>query len=74
MFGILQSGAAGSYAMNWLGPRILEKNYETGFSVAYLVKDLEIAIDECRKMNCSLPNTALMVQLYRGLMANGGGN
>ena len=42
---------------------------DTGFAAALLVKDLEIGLDECRLMGISLPNAALMHQMYRSLLS-----
>ena len=49
------SGAAGSWSINNYGPRILKRNFQPGFFVEHFVKDLEIALDEARQMNLSLP-------------------
>ena len=66
-------GAAGSFGLTNYGPRILKGDYQPGFYVEHFVKDLEIALDEAREMNMSLPGLALVHQLYRSLMAQGGG-
>lgn len=65
-------GAAGSFSLNYYGPKILKGDMEPGFYVEHFVKDMEIALDECRRMNLSLPGLALVHQLYRALMAQGG--
>jgi len=38
-----------------LAPRMLKRNFEPGFFVEHLVKDLGIALDECRRMGIALP-------------------
>jgi len=53
LLGSIQNGAAGSFIMTWLGPRIIERDFKTGGMIKYIVKDLEIALDECRRMNIS---------------------
>lgn len=67
------SGAAGSWALSNLAPRMLAGNFDPGFFVRHFVKDMEIALDEARRMNLSLPGLALVHQLYRALMAQGKG-
>ena len=69
----ISGGAAGCFSLTTYGPRILKGNFEPGGFVEYYVKDLEIALDECRRMSISLPGLSLVHQLYRGLMAQGGG-
>lgn len=67
------SGAAGSWSINNYGPRILRRDFDPGFFVEHFVKDLEIALDEARAMQLSLPGLALAHQLYVSLKAQGQG-
>lgn len=67
------SGAAGSWSINNYGPRILKRNFDPGFFVEHFVKDLEVALDECRRMNLCLPGLALAHQFYVALKAQGKG-
>jgi 3-hydroxyisobutyrate dehydrogenase len=66
-------GAAGSKALEVLGPRILSRNFEPGFYVEHFIKDMGIALDEARRMNLALPGLALANQLYIALQAEGFG-
>jgi 3-hydroxyisobutyrate dehydrogenase len=73
---VLQSvggGAAASWSLNNLGPRIMDRNFEPGFFVEHFIKDMGIALDEARRMNLSLPGLALANQLYIALQAQGYG-
>ena len=73
---VLQSvggGAAGSWSLNNLGPRILDRNFEPGFFVEHFIKDMGIALDEARRMNIALPGLALANQLYLAVQAQGFG-
>jgi 3-hydroxyisobutyrate dehydrogenase len=65
------SGAAGSWSLNNLGPRMIAGNFEPGFFVEHFLKDMRIALDESRRMNLSLPGLALAEQLYRAVAAQG---
>jgi 3-hydroxyisobutyrate dehydrogenase len=73
---VLQSvggGAAASWSLNNLGPRIMDRNFEPGFFVEHFIKDMGIALDEARRMNLSLPGLALANQLYLAVQAQGYG-
>lgn len=65
------SGAAGSWSLNNLGPRMIAGNFEPGFFVEHFLKDMGIALAESRRMNLSLPGLALAEQLYRAVAAHG---
>jgi 3-hydroxyisobutyrate dehydrogenase len=66
-------GAAGSKALEVLGPRMLARNFEPGFYVEHFIKDLGIALAEAEKMNLSLPGVGLAKQLYEAVRAQGYG-
>ena len=71
---VLQSvggGAAASWSLNNLGPRIIDRNFEPGFFVEHFIKDMGIAMDEARAMKLSLPGLALANQLYLAVQAQG---
>ena len=59
LINLLQKGAAGSFSMEKLGPRMLRRDFEPGFYVEHFVKDLGICLDEGKRMGISLPGTAL---------------
>ncbi|MGL4424530.1 MAG: NAD(P)-dependent oxidoreductase, partial [Gemmataceae bacterium] len=73
---VLQSvsiGAAGSKALEVLGPRMLAGNFEPGFYVEHFIKDMGIALAECERMNLGLPGLALAKQLFEMVRAQGYG-
>ncbi|WP_428268277.1 NAD(P)-dependent oxidoreductase [Haliangium sp.] len=65
------SGAAGSWSLSNLGPRIIDGRFEPGFFVEHFLKDMGIALAEARRMGLSLPGLALAEQLYLALAAQG---
>lgn len=67
------SGAAGSWALSNLAPRIITNNFAPGFFVEHFIKDMGIILDECRRMDLCLPGLALVHQLYISLKAQGHG-
>ena len=66
-------GAAGSWSLNNLGPRIMNNNFDPGFFVEHFIKDMGIALSEAKKMGLSLPGLALGEQLYLSVKAKGWG-
>ncbi|PIC81538.1 oxidoreductase [Sporosarcina sp. P18a] len=67
------SGAANSFSLSDLGPRIINENYEPGFYVKHFVKDLNIALQETERMNLKLPGLQLARDMYTELLAKGYG-
>jgi 3-hydroxyisobutyrate dehydrogenase len=63
------SGAAGSWTLSNLAPRVLNGDFAPGFAVDHLVKDLGIALEEARRARLALPGLALAEQLYVALQA-----
>jgi 3-hydroxyisobutyrate dehydrogenase len=66
-------GAAGSKALEVLGPRVLKRDFEPGFYVEHFIKDMGIALAEAERMNISLPGLGLVKQLYEAVRAQGYG-
>ncbi|MEP3480490.1 MAG: NAD(P)-dependent oxidoreductase [Fuerstiella sp.] len=67
------SGAAGSWSLTNLGPRIIANNFDPGFFVEHFVKDMGIVLEESRRMGLSMPGLALGFQMYQAVVAQGGG-
>jgi 3-hydroxyisobutyrate dehydrogenase len=65
------SGAAGSWSINNLGPRMIRRDFNPGFYVEHFIKDLEIALEEAARMNLALPGLALARHLYEATRAQG---
>lgn len=70
----ISPGAAGSWSLSNLGPRMLAGNFEPGFYTKHFLKDLRIALDEARNMNLDLPGLQLAARLYEDLMGKGYGD
>lgn len=67
----IKDGAAGSWSLSNYGPRLLRGDLEPGFKIEHFLKDLGIALSEARRMNLSLPGTALAEQLYVAAASHG---
>jgi 3-hydroxyisobutyrate dehydrogenase len=65
------AGAAGSWSINELGPRIVSGNFDPGFFVDHFVKDLRIALDEAARLGVAAPGLALAHQLYEAARSRG---
>jgi len=70
---IIGKGAAGSWSISNLGPRIAKGDYNPGFYVEHFIKDMGIALKESSAINLSMPGLALVHQLYVALQAQGQG-
>ena len=68
---IVGKGAASSWTINNLGPRIVQGNYDPGFMVEHFIKDMGIALKEAAAVDLSLPGLALVNQLYLAVKAEG---
>lgn len=70
---IIGKGAAGSWSINNLGPRIVKGDFDPGFFVEHFIKDMGIALQESAAVGLSLPGLALVHQLYMAVKAMGHG-
>lgn len=67
----VSSGAAGSWSLSNLAPRIVGGDFAPGFYVEHFIKDMGIALAEARRMKLALPGLALVSQLYNAVAAQG---
>jgi 3-hydroxyisobutyrate dehydrogenase len=67
----VSGGAAGSWSLANLAPRMLAGDFAPGFYVEHFVKDLGIVVQEADRMGLSLPGLSLARQLYERLAAIG---
>ena len=65
------SGAAGSWSLANLAPRMIQGDFDPGFFVEHFIKDMKIALEEAAAMNLALPGLALAHQLYQAVAAQG---
>ena len=67
----ISTGAAGSWSLSNLAPRMIAGNFEPGFYIKHFVKDMKIALEEAEKMNLKLPGLQLAKSMYDELVAKG---
>ncbi|HWO74889.1 MAG TPA: NAD(P)-dependent oxidoreductase [Bacillus sp. (in: firmicutes)] len=69
----ISGGAAGSWSLSNLAPRILSNNFEPGFYIKHFIKDMGIALEEARRMELNLPGLSLSLDMYQSLAEKGYG-
>jgi 3-hydroxyisobutyrate dehydrogenase len=67
----LSAGAASSWALVNLGPRMAKRDFAPGFKVKLLQKDLRYVLASADEVDAALPATALVHQLYKRLEEEG---
>lgn len=70
---VIAGGAAGSWQMANRFETMLEDQFEHGFAVDWMRKDLGICLDAANETGASLPVTALVDQFYKDVQKMGGG-
>ena len=69
---VISKGAAGSWQMVNRGGTMLRDEYEFGFAVDWMRKDMRIAMAEASRNGASLPVAALVDQFYAEIQRLGG--
>ena len=70
---VLTSGAASSWNLINLGPKIVKRDFEPGFKSAHLSKDLRYVIKLAESNRITLPGSAMVYQLFNSVMAGNEG-
>ena len=70
---VIGKGAAGSWQMENRGKTMLADQFDFGFAVDWMRKDLGICLAEADRNGASLPVTALVDQFYKDVQGLGGG-
>lgn len=70
---VISKGAAQSWQMDNRAGTMLDNEFEFGFAVDWMRKDLGIVLDEARNNGSHLPLTALVDQFYSQVQTQGGG-
>lgn len=72
VFDVIQHGAAGSWQMVNRHQTMIDDQFDFGFAVDWMRKDLGIALEEARSNGAQLPVTALVDQFYAEVQTMGG--
>ena len=70
---VISQGAASSWQMVNRGPTMVRDEFDFGFAVDWMRKDLGLVLDEARRLGARVPVTALIDQFYADVQAMGGG-
>ncbi|MCW1381241.1 NAD(P)-dependent oxidoreductase [Novosphingobium sp. KCTC 2891] len=73
VFDAISGGAAQSWQMDNRFHTMARDEFDFGFAVDWMRKDLGLAIEEARNLGASVPTTALIDQFYADVQALGGG-
>lgn len=68
----IESGAAGSWSLSNLAPRMIADNFDPGFYVKHFIKDLSIALESAESLGLETPGLALAKKMYERLAEQGG--
>ncbi len=69
----IETGAAGSWSLSNLGPRIINHDFDPGFYVKHFIKDIRIALQSAKEMGLETPGLSLAESLYEQLAEMGEG-
>ena len=70
---VISQGAAGSWQMANRHKTMLAGDFDFGFAVDWMRKDLKICLETADEIGASLPVTALVDQFYKDVQQMGGG-
>tara|TARA_Y100000815_G_scaffold269700_1_gene292878 strand:+ start:89 stop:955 length:867 start_codon:yes stop_codon:yes gene_type:complete len=73
VFEAISGGAAQSWQMNNRWATMAKDEFDFGFAIDWMRKDLGLALDEAKRNGAMLPMTALVDQFYAEVQAMGGG-
>ncbi|WP_099156512.1 NAD(P)-dependent oxidoreductase [Virgibacillus ndiopensis] len=67
----ITTGAAGSWSLSNLAPRMINEDYAPGFFVKHFIKDMTIALESAQELGLSTPGLSLSLNLYKELAEKG---
>jgi len=68
---VVTAGAASSWMLSNLGPKMVKRDFEPGFRIRHQQKDLRLALSAAAELNLPLPATGLVHQIFRIAEAEG---
>jgi 3-hydroxyisobutyrate dehydrogenase len=67
----ITTGAAGSWSLNNLAPRMIKGDLDPGFYIKHFIKDMKIALETAKEMGLITPGLELSLSLYEQLAEAG---
>jgi len=71
---VVTAGAAGSWMLSNLGPKMVDRDFRPGFKIKHQQKDLRLVLSFAAELGLPLPGTALVHQMLRAVEAEGMGD
>jgi 3-hydroxyisobutyrate dehydrogenase len=71
---VVTAGAAGSWMLSNLGPKMAEHDFKPGFRIRHQQKDLQLVLALASELGLPMPGTALVQQMLRAVEAEGLGD
>jgi 3-hydroxyisobutyrate dehydrogenase len=72
MLEAISAGAAGSWQISNLGPRIVDRDFAPGFKIGLQQKDLRLALEAADQLHLPLAATSLVHQLFAAVERESG--
>jgi 3-hydroxyisobutyrate dehydrogenase len=69
----VEKGAAGSWQLSNLGPKIINRDFRPGFMIDLMQKDLKLVVEAAADVRLPLPVTGLIHQMFYSLQSSGEG-
>ena len=69
----VKGGAAASWQLTNLAPRIIRRDFQPGFMIDLIQKDLNLVMEAARELKTPLPVTSFIQQMYYSLQSAGEG-
>lgn len=70
----ISTGAAGSWSLSNLAPRMIAEDFQPGFYIKHFIKDMKIAAEEAEAWGLDLPGLRLSLSMYESLAEQGYGD
>lgn len=67
----IETGAAGSFSLSKLAPRMIDGDFAPGFYIKHFIKDMKIAIESAEEMGLKTPGLTVAKELYEQLAEQG---
>ncbi|MCJ7608997.1 NAD(P)-dependent oxidoreductase [Candidatus Bathyarchaeota archaeon] len=68
---VVTAGAANSWQLSNLGPKMVKRDFTPGFRIRHQLKDIRLALATAEGLKLPLPATGLVQQLFRAAEAEG---
>ena len=70
MLNSISEGAAGSWQMSNMAPRMIKEDFAPGFYIKHFIKDMKIAEEECKQFKSELVVLNKVLEMYETLEEN----